>query len=379
MTTFVCIALFASGNVLKLHQFLPIPDRIKAYANGLFDQPNETPSGQPSQEIVHTTGGSERLREMSTEFNDLSTVNGMATRHPNPRKNHAGTPKMEVYYDQRNTYWSQAEKKMTTKSNKVRPATTDPPMSTEPTTTKQLLRESTLSGSHESTTILPITNTVSPRYLINTPGCTIQYIDPWHPSILEYIKKQPTVRCSATPDLVNLMNGMLIRNESVHEKWYAKNVSQCRWREISRAGHDDKTNTIGNWTLFQNGRSPVACEFMEVQCLFKIERVVYKTFYAQIINKPAVEKNLKTSNITAEEFNVLLLGIDGVSHSRMIRQMPEVLSFLTKTLNTTVFTGFNKLGENTFPNMTPMLSGLLVDELKKRNCGIMGNFLTGFL
>ena len=225
----------------------------------------------------------------------------------------------------------------------------------------------------EMMTILPITTTVSQRYLINTPGCTIPYIDPWHPSILKYIKRQPTVRCSKTPDLVCLNKGMLILNETVHEKWYAKNVSECRWREIRRAALNDKTNTIGNWTPFQNGRSPVACEFIEVQCLFRVERVIYQAFYAQIINKPAVEKSLETSKMR-EKFNVLLLGIDGVSHSRMIRQMPEVLAFLTTSLNTTVFKGFNKLGENTFPNMTPMLSGLMVDELEKEKLWEKGEY-----
>ena len=225
----------------------------------------------------------------------------------------------------------------------------------------------------EMMTILPITTTVSQRYLINTPGCKIPYIDPWHPSILKYIKRQPTVRCSKTPDLVSLNKGMLILNETVHEKWYAKNVSECRWREIRRAALNDKTNTIGNWTPFQNGRSPVACEFMEVLCLIRVERVIYQAFYAQIINKSAVEKSLETSKMR-EKFNVLLLGIDGVSHSRMIRQMPEVLSFLTTSLNTTVFKGFNKLGENTFPNMTPMLSGLMVDELEKEKLWKKGEY-----
>ena len=133
----------------------------------------------------------------------------------------------------------------------------------------------------------------------------------------------PMVRCSATLDLVNLKNGMLLHNETVHKKWYAKNVSQCHWREIKWAGYNDHFNFIGKWTLLQNGRSSVVCEFKEVQCLFKVEKIVYQTFYTQIIRKPAVEKNLKTSKITTEEFNVLLLGIDGVSHSRMIRQMPR--------------------------------------------------------
>ena len=137
------------------------------------------------------------------------------------------------------------------------------------------------------------TTTVSPRYSINTAGCKIPNIDPWHPSILKYIKKQPTVRCSTTPDLVNLKNGMLLHNETVHKKWYAKNVSQCRWREIKWAGYNDHINIIGNWTLFQNGRSSVVCEFMEVQCLFKVEKIVYQTFYTQIIKKPAVEKKLQ--------------------------------------------------------------------------------------
>ena len=150
-------------------------------------------SKQPLQETMLTIGGSERLRNMSPEFKDLSTLNEMAksrwvssTTHPLHQKHHEEwTSKGEVYSNQHNTVLSQAEKKMTTtrnteisQSNNVPSTMTDPPMSTEPTTTKQLPKESTLSIRHESTTILSYTTTVSPRYSINTAGCKIPNIDP---------------------------------------------------------------------------------------------------------------------------------------------------------------------------------------------------------
>ena len=321
---FVSMAIFNFDNVLKIRRFLPTPDRTRAYVNGSFNQQNYT-----------------QFRLMFIDRNTTLLQHGLSVEYANDSRT------SEHLVQERVLREDSAEMMTTGLTTAIR---------------------------YELKTLSPITTTVSPRYLINTTGCKIPYIDPWHPSILKYIKRLPTVRCSKIPDLVNLNKGMLILNETVHEKWYAKNVSQCHWREITRAGHNDKTNIIGNWTLFQNGRSPVACEFMEVQCLFRVERVVYQTFYAQIIDKPAVEKHLKTSQITAEEFNVLLLGIDGASHSRMIRQMPEVLSFLKKSLNLTVFEGFNKLGENTFPNLTPMLSGLMSDELEKKKLWKKGKY-----
>ena len=342
-TAFVFTALFTSDNVKKMHHFLTVPDRTRTYADaGFINQRNHT-----------------QFRLLLKDINTTLLQHGFFVKNAN---------------DSRTSENSLQETVLTVGGSKGLIEVSAEMMTTELATAKEFLKESKMSIRYELTTLSPITTTVSPRYLINTPGCKIPYIDPWHPSILKYIKRQPTVRCSKTPDLVSLNKGMLILNETVHEKWYATNVSQCRWREIKRAGLNDKTNTIGKWTLFQNGRSPVACEFMEVQCLFKVERVVYQTFYAQVINKPAVEKSLETSNMTAEKFNVLLLGIDGVSHSRMIRQMPEALSFLTTSLNTTVFKGFNKLGENTFPNMTPMLSGLMVDELEKEKLWKKGEY-----
>ena len=59
---------------------------------------------------------------------------------------------------------------------------------------------------------------------------------------------------------------------------------------------------------------------------------------------------------------------------RMIRQVPEVLSFLTKNLNTTEFTGFNKVALNTYPNMLPMLSGLMREELETKKFYKDGEF-----
>lgn len=44
--------------------------------------------------------------------------------------------------------------------------------------------------------------------------------------------------------------------------------------------------------------------------------------------------------------------------------MPKSLEYLTKTLGATRLDGYVKVGENTLPNVVPLLTGLGLDEFK---------------
>jgi len=63
--------------------------------------------------------------------------------------------------------------------------------------------------------------------------------------------------------------------------------------------------------------------------------------------------------------SVLILGLDGVSRLNFHRHMPKASAFLSALGNVELL-GYNKVEDNTFPNLIPALTGLSVDELKKR-------------
>lgn len=57
------------------------------------------------------------------------------------------------------------------------------------------------------------------------------------------------------------------------------------------------------------------------------------------------------------EMGVAVLGIDSISRLNFMRQMVNSYHFITEEMDGDVMHGFTKVGENTFPNVIPMLTG----------------------
>lgn len=87
-------------------------------------------------------------------------------------------------------------------------------------------------------------------------------------------------------------------------------------------------------------------------------------------SKPPLQKQFKVNQrnwtLNADyvaPMNVVIFGIDGVSHMNFLRTMPLTVEFLIKEMKAEFLNGYTKVGENTFPNLVPVLTGLSVDEL----------------
>ncbi|GAB1606859.1 uncharacterized protein LOC115222996, partial [Argonauta hians] len=120
-------------------------------------------------------------------------------------------------------------------------------------------------------------------------------------------------------------------------------------------------------------------EFIKVECYDENNKTIYTNFHAFVQKKEFLFKapNVRqhnantTSKISATNsdnksnkfsMNVLLIGIDSVSRLNFMRQMPLTRNFLLDHGALEMF-GYNKVGENTFPNMVPLLTGHYVEEL----------------
>lgn len=69
-----------------------------------------------------------------------------------------------------------------------------------------------------------------------------------------------------------------------------------------------------------------------------------------------------------KKLNVLVIGLDTVSRQNFHRQMPSTLAYLLNELEGIEFYGYNKVGNNTFPNLMPAFAGLSEDEILKSGC-----------
>ncbi|CAG7823575.1 unnamed protein product, partial [Allacma fusca] len=64
-----------------------------------------------------------------------------------------------------------------------------------------------------------------------------------------------------------------------------------------------------------------------------------------------------------KKFNVVVLGLDSLSHMNFIRVMPRTHAYITQNLSALSFSGYVKVGDNTFPNLASILTGKSVEEL----------------
>ncbi|KAL5278571.1 hypothetical protein ACFFRR_003296 [Megaselia abdita] len=101
---------------------------------------------------------------------------------------------------------------------------------------------------------------------------------------------------------------------------------------------------------------PESIENIYVTCNLANKELVYKNAYAlirdkrRLISKPEIEKPI----------SVILFGIDSLSSNSLIRNMPETWSYLQSKEYWFNIPGYNRVGENTFPNLMTFLTGLKI-------------------
>ena len=129
----------------------------------------------------------------------------------------------------------------------------------------------------------------------------------------------------------------------------------------------DKVVAVGKWVPFAKEVGIGDTEFIEVNCWSKKGALIHKNYFAQIVRKvDSGPTRGKVDNTSATKYNVLMIGLDSTSRSRMRRHMPQVYEYITSTLKGVDFKGFTKIGDNTLPNLIPMLTGQLVVDLTRQ-------------
>jgi hypothetical protein len=93
-----------------------------------------------------------------------------------------------------------------------------------------------------------------------------------------------------------------------------------------------------------------------------------KTTQALLENSYAKENCADTRSKTEQKMNVLIIGIDSVSANHFKRVFPKTFAYLNEDLeNNVIFDHFNSAGFNTFPNIVPMLTGLIEEGSDELN------------
>lgn len=210
-----------------------------------------------------------------------------------------------------------------------------------------------------------------PGFVVRTKGCRIPAFEVLDQSIKQYFTETSPFECQAGTHLplVNSNLTSLFVDPRAKPHFYEKGESpDCCWREFRR--EIDNDNSITYEKLCQNfGESTEIekqVEFVKVECRRK-GKEIYKDYHAFVPRKPPVEKRCNDSSNADENtsrLSVLILGLDAVSRLNFHRTMPRTVEKLLN-LNAVEMLGYNKVADNTFPNMIPVLTGMSEAELSK--------------
>ncbi|XP_050512125.1 uncharacterized protein LOC126888177 isoform X1 [Diabrotica virgifera virgifera] len=206
-------------------------------------------------------------------------------------------------------------------------------------------------------------------FTINTPGCTIPYLHPYDKSILDYVEQPGKYVCNnGTPALFETdMESIKIIEKSL-SFYNITNINDLKccykafWREDPHTMADKKISYSNSCETFVN-KTDIKEEFIKVTCNYK-NRLIYTDVFASVPVKNFTDKVKEDQDKNGSPLNILVLGLDAISRLNFQRQMPKTLNYL-RQLGAVEMLGYNKVDDNTFPNVIPALTGKFVKEIQK--------------
>uniref|UniRef100_A0AC34F5U3 Uncharacterized protein n=1 Tax=Panagrolaimus sp. ES5 TaxID=591445 RepID=A0AC34F5U3_9BILA len=195
----------------------------------------------------------------------------------------------------------------------------------------------------------------------NGEECQIPKIDPYDETIKKYLKPGKQLICKELqPELTAVINGTIwINLNELTKSGYSLEAITCRKRCFWRTDSNDITLEYSEWSNLING-TKMACEFMETACWKQFPPLrIYTNLHHWISPKTDVINPAKASTHPS----VILFVLDSISSSNWKRYLPKTLEILKDLYNSTIFEGFTKVGDNSFPNAAAFLTGKRVQTV----------------
>ncbi|XP_043482911.1 uncharacterized protein LOC122511609 [Leptopilina heterotoma] len=206
-----------------------------------------------------------------------------------------------------------------------------------------------------------------PKYLINKKGCQIPAMDPHDETIKKYIKIAKAIKCKNEnySSLIESNNTAIFINYKSKELYYNKTTADCCWKKFWRNENDDNSYTFEEECHKFENSVDILDEFVKVECSRNNE-TIYLDYHAFLPRKSKVEERIEKvmKNREKNHLSLLIIGLDSVSRLNYHRMMPKSVKAL-QDLGAVEMLGYNKVGENTYPNLVPVLTGLSSEEVEK--------------
>lgn len=204
---------------------------------------------------------------------------------------------------------------------------------------------------------------IDENYFVKTPGCRIVKMEIISDQIRSFIpsERPKKIDCGAPALTDSDENYLWINLTEVDIKTYY-NVSidqlQCFYMPFTRLTDYLvlKNETLS--LLLYGQRVKIESEYIQVFCENSNQSQIYIDFHSFFPSSIRNEEEQEN-----DKLNVMILGIDSVSKLNFHRMLNLTAKTIIEELDGVELHGYNKVDDNTYPNLIPMLTGLSSDEL----------------
>ncbi|XP_064554208.1 uncharacterized protein LOC135439416 isoform X1 [Drosophila montana] len=203
--------------------------------------------------------------------------------------------------------------------------------------------------------------------------CKIPRIDPFSQDAMTYFKTPKFKECTNQPDLLTVRFDRQKRQYVVHVNVLVSmkllpNLSDfsCAYSEIMRGPNDSLTWNVGPYYFDQDWVVPRRIQGIIVECYeFRNKsRIIQRNAFSFIQHQSDRDEKIDEER-TRNHPSVIMLGIDSMSQMNFQRAMPLTAQFV-RQLGWYEMLGYNKIGDNTLPNMMALLTGLTTRQWRSK-------------
>ncbi|XP_016973823.1 uncharacterized protein LOC108040749 [Drosophila rhopaloa] len=214
------------------------------------------------------------------------------------------------------------------------------------------------------------------QYYVKTPKCQIPYVNPFNVDVMKIFDPQELVTCSNETDLIATEYNEKLKRHVLHIDDevalqllnFTNAEYNCFYQEIKYGHQADTYDNLTAKKYFMDGYLvPLHVEGMIVECQ-KAEDpkvVLQKDAFMFVQHQPLPEDLKKPQG--PRKPSVIMYGIDSLSRINLRRTMPKVFRFLQGD-GWYEMQGYNKVADNSFPNILAILSGYSESTAREQVC-----------
>lgn len=189
--------------------------------------------------------------------------------------------------------------------------------------------------------------------------CRLPELNPWEAKIKAILKPVPVFdKCVRHKPLTYIKGKQLFIDDIILKAYFKNKISQCKFAPVLRSAIQREGYILGEFKTFESGLELID-EVVKVACYNKAGQVEYEYVHSVIFRK----EKLKEKGASDRRMNVLIMVFDSMSSSSFKRALPKTYEYLLSLKNFHNFDKFHTVGENTLPNLVPMLSGYQAEKL----------------